>query len=131
MHALPMLCPLPVTRIHHVLAPLAAQLASFPDRDRHHVTRVTGLACLLLAHTCSGGISEFKVVGAQDAQVAGLQIGDCLGLWGDSEAPASGNAADASRSRIPGAARGAAAEPGLGSRCASASAWEGQLPEGL
>lgn len=52
----------------------------------------------------------------QDAQVQGLQIGDCLGLWGDSEAPARGNAADASRSRIPAQARGAAAEAGLGSR---------------
>lgn len=38
----------------------------------------------------------------------GLQIGDCLGLWGDAEAP--GNAADAGRSRIPGLARGAPAE---------------------
>ncbi len=56
----------------------------------------------------------------QDAQVQGLQIGDCLGLWGDSEAPARGNAADASRSRIPGLARGTAAEAGLGSRCAPA-----------
>ncbi len=55
----------------------------------------------------------------QDAQVQGLQIGDCLGLWGDSEAPARGNAADASRSRIPGVARGAGTEAGLGSRCAS------------
>ena len=54
----------------------------------------------------------------QDAQVQGLQIGDCLGLWGDSEAPARGNAADASRSRVPGLARGATAEAGLGSRCA-------------
>lgn len=46
----------------------------------------------------------------------GLQIGDCLGLWGDSEAP--GNASDAGRSRIPGLARASAAEAGLGSRYA-------------
>ena len=45
----------------------------------------------------------------------GLQIGDCLGLWGDAEAV--GNAADAGRSRIPGLLRGAMAEPGLSSRC--------------
>ena len=55
-------------------------------------------------------------VRVQDAQVQGLQIGDCLGLWGDSEAPARGNAVDASRSRIPGAARGAIGEAGLDSR---------------
>ena len=53
----------------------------------------------------------------QDAQVQGLQIGDCLGLWGDAEAP--GNAADAGRSRIRGLARSPAAEAGLGGRCAS------------
>ena len=46
-----------------------------------------------------------------------LQIGDCLGLWGDAEAP--GNAADAGRSRIPGLARSPAAEAFLAGRCAS------------
>ena len=52
----------------------------------------------------------------QDAQLQGLQVGDCLGLWGDAEAI--GNAADAGRSRIPGLLRGAMAEPGLSSsRC--------------
>ena len=66
----------------------------------------------------------------QDAQVQGLQIGDCLGLWGDSEAPARGNAVDASRSRIPGAARGAAGEAGLGSRRAPPLSLQRQ-PAGL
>ena len=46
----------------------------------------------------------------------GLQVGDCLGLWGDAEAI--GNAADAGRSRIPGLSRGAMAEPSLSSRSA-------------
>ena len=64
-------------------------------------------------HRRAGLTSSLHV---QDAQLQGLQIGDCLGLWGDAEAI--GNAADAGRSRIPGLLRGAMAEPGLSSsRC--------------